>query len=385
MSIFEKLFIRDYKNTADPTVRSRYGMAAGGFGIVSNTLLCAIKIAVGVIGHSVSIIADGLNNLSDAGSSVATIVGFKLTSRPPDKEHPFGHARYEYLTALFVAMLVLSIGVILGKTSIEKIISPEALSVSTWTYVVLSVSILGKLIQMLLYRKLGNAIDSGALRASAMDARNDMLATLAALISAIVFHTAKVNIDGYAGLFVSLFIVVSALKLIKETLHPLLGAAPDKSVTDKIRKKILAYPQVLGIHDLILHSYGANRFYAVVHLELASDTDFAEAHALADRIEKDFPLSEGITLSIHLDPVDVGNEESDAVKARVTKILSLLDSRITIHDFRLTRTDSAVEVSFDAVVPYDKNITEEELQTILKERFHSGDVRYDFHVTLDKA
>ncbi len=238
---------------------------------------------------------------------------------------------------------------------------------------------------MLLYRKLGTAIDSGALRASAMDARNDVLATLAALVSAIVFHTAKVNVDGYAGLFVSLFIVVSALKLIKETLHPLLGAAPDKTITDKIRKKILAYPQVLGIHDLILHSYGANRFYAVVHLELASDTDFAEAHALADRIEKDFPLSEGINLSIHLDPVDVGNAESDEVKARVTKILLLLDNRISIHDFRLKRLDSAVEVSFDAVIPYDKNITEEELQTILQERFNVGDARYYFNVTLDKA
>lgn len=384
MSLFEKLFIKDYKNTSDPVVRSRYGMAAGGFGIISNTVLCAIKIAAGAIGHSVSIVADGLNNLSDAGSSVATIVGFKLTSRPADKEHPFGHARYEYLTALFVAMLVLCIGVILGKTSIEKIIRPETLSVSVWTYAVLSVSIFGKLVQMLLYRKLGTAIDSGALRASAMDARNDVLATLAALISAVVFHTAKVNVDGYAGLFVSLFIVVSALKLIKETLHPLLGAAPDKTVTERIRKKILSYPQVLGIHDLLLHSYGASHFYAVVHLELASDTDFAEAHTLADRIEKDFRLSEGIALSIHLDPVDVGNAESDAMKDRVARILSLLDSRISIHDFRLKRTSSAVEVSFDAVIPYDKNITEKELQTILSERFNTNDNQYDFNVTLDR-
>ncbi len=276
MKLFKKLFIKDYENTSDQEVRFRYGIVAGIFGIISNVILCVFKILVGVFSGSVAIVADAINNLSDAASSVVTVFGFKLSNRPADREHPFGHARYEYIAAFIIAFAVVLIGVLLLKQSIEKIITPESVNISAYTYVVLAVSIVLKILQGLIYRNFGKTINSEALKASAADSRNDVFTTIAVLISTIVIDVTGVNIDGYAGLVVSVVIIIFSIKLLKETINPLLGTVPDKELVAKISEKLRQYDEVLGFHDLMIHSYGPAITYASVHVEVDGGKNFIE-------------------------------------------------------------------------------------------------------------
>lgn len=384
MTLIKKLLIRNYKDTDRPEVRFRYGIVAGMIGIVFNLLLFGAKIAVGLIGNSLTVVADAVNNLSDSGSSVVTLFGFKLSSRPADKEHPFGHARYEYVSGLVVAFLVLAIGVLLAKSSVEKMITPEVVNVTTLTYVVLALSIGIKVFLALLNRNFGKAIDSAPLMASAADARNDILSTLTVLIATVVIDTTGVNLDAYFGLAVSVFIVVSAVKLIRESIDPILGTRPDPDQVRLIREKLLSYPHVRGIHDLMIHNYGAANCFAVVHVEIPADTDLMEAHDMIDDIELDFKKNLGIHLTIHYDPIVTDDPELNAILQKVSAVIASLDQNLTMHDFRLVRGITHTNVLFDVVVPFECKLTRDDIVCSLDAAFVGEETKYYFAIDIDR-
>lgn len=390
MKFIRKLFIKDYQDTQNPKVRFRYGLVAGIFGIISNALLCVFKLIVGVVGNSITIIADAINNLSDAGSSVVTLVGFKLSATPPDNDHPFGHARYEYITSLLVSVTVLFIGILLLKSSIEKCITPEEVSVSVYTYIVLGVAIAMKLVQMLIYLDFSKAINSGALKASAADSRNDVLATVAVLISTIVIDVAgdkispKVSVDGIMGIAVSAFIIVSSILLIKEAMSPILGEKPPKELVDKITAKILSYNGVIGVHDLVVHSYGENHCFVVAHVEVPADVDITKSHDVIDNIEHDFWNEMHVRITIHMDPVDTKNKQLAVLKLRAQNAIANLDENLSLHDFRLVSGQTHTNMLFDVVIPYGSKITLDDVKDALKKEFGNDPVKYFFVIDMDR-
>ena len=390
MKFIRKLFIKDYQDTQNPKVRFRYGLVAGIFGIISNALLCVFKLIVGVVGNSITIIADAINNLSDAGSSVVTLVGFKLSATPPDNDHPFGHARYEYITSLLVSVTVLFIGILLLKSSIEKCITPEEVSVSVYTYIVLGVAIAMKLVQMLIYLDFSKAINSGALKASAADSRNDVLATVAVLISTIVIDVAgdkispKVSVDGIMGIAVSAFIIVSSILLIKEAMSPILGEKPPKELVDKIIAKILSYDGVIGVHDLVVHSYGENHCFVVAHVEVPADVDITKSHDVIDNIEHDFWNEMHVRITIHMDPVDTKNKQLAVLKLRAQNAIANLDENLSLHDFRLVSGQTHTNMLFDVVIPYGSKITLDDVKDALKKEFGNDPVKYFFVIDMDR-
>lgn len=390
MKFIRKLFIKDYQDTQNPKVRFRYGLVAGIFGIISNALLCVFKLIVGVVGNSITIIADAINNLSDAGSSVVTLVGFKLSATPPDNDHPFGHARYEYITSLLVSVTVLFIGILLLKSSIEKCITPEEVSVSVYTYVVLGVAIAMKLVQMLIYLDFSKAINSGALKASAADSRNDVLATVAVLISTIVIDVAgdkispKVSVDGIMGIAVSAFIIVSSILLIKEAMSPILGEKPPKELVDKITAKILSYDGIIGVHDLVVHSYGENHCFVVAHVEVPADVDITKSHDVIDNIEHDFWNEMHVRITIHMDPVDTKNKQLAVLKLRAQNAIANLDENLSLHDFRLVSGQTHTNMLFDVVIPYGSKITLDDVKDALEKEFGNDPVKYFFVIDMDR-
>ncbi|MEG2688347.1 MAG: cation diffusion facilitator family transporter [Clostridia bacterium] len=384
MEFLKKILIKDYKDTANPAVRFRYGLTAGIIGIVSNMLLFAFKLLVGILSASITIIADAINNLSDAGSSVVTLIGFKLSARPADKEHPFGHARFEYISALIVALVVLVIGVLLLKSSIEKIVVPSIVTINTLTYIILAIAIVMKFFQMLIYRNFAKSIESGTLKASAADSRNDVLTTIAVLISTIIIDQTGVNIDGYMGVAVSLFIIISSLKLIKDTMDPILGTEPDRELVEKIRKKLLSYDGVIGIHDLMIHNYGASSCFVIVHVEVPANVDIMKSHDIIDNIEHDFASELGLHLNIHMDPVDTEDSELEALKERSLAVLERLNTELGLHDFRLVRGETHTNILFDVVIPFDCKVKKAEIEDALKEEFKNDSVVYYFVIDVDR-
>lgn len=391
MKIFEplkKTFIKDYKNVSSSAVRYRYGLLAGIFGILTNVVLFVMKIVFGLIAGSISVVADAVNNLSDAGSSGVTVVGFKLSNRPPDKEHPFGHARYEYITGLVVAFIVLIIGGTLLKSSIERIITPELIDASVWTAAVLVVSIFLKTIQGMLYTDFGKAINSPSLGASATDSRNDVISTSLVLIStvgAIFLPEIFSKVDSYLGLAVSLFIIVSGVKLVKETVDPLLGGVPDKDLVVQIREKFKNYPEIIGTHDLMVHSYGPGKVFATIHAEVDADTDVMLSHDLIDNIERKF-RRDGIFMVIHMDPVVTSDPEIAMLRDRVYEVLqAAYGDKISLHDFRMVKGITHTNVLFDAVVPFDEKITAEDIAALLSEKIDSGGTTYYYMVNIDRS
>ena len=390
MKFIRKLLIKEYQDTQNPKVRFRYGLVAGIFGIISNALLCVFKLIVGIIGNSITIVADAINNFSDAGSSVVTLVGFKLSATPPDNDHPFGHARYEYITSLLVSVTVLFIGILLLKSSIEKCITPEAVSVNVYTYVVLGAAIAMKLVQMLIYLDFSKAISSGALKASAADSRNDVLATVAVLISTIVIDVAgdkissKVSVDGIMGIAVSAFIIVSSILLVKESISPILGEKPSKELVDKITAKILSYDGVIGVHDLVVHSYGENHCFVVAHVEVPQDVEITKSHDVIDNIEHDFWNEMHVRITIHMDPVDTKNEKLAELKLRAQNALANLDEELSLHDFRIVSGQTHTNMLFDVVIPYDSKLSLDDVKNAMEREFANDPVKYFFVIDVDR-
>ena len=352
-NLLPRLFIRDYKNFENPTVRSAYGKLAGVVGIICNVLLFAAKLAIGLLSGSVSITADAVNNLSDASSSVVTLLGFKLAEKPADEDHPYGHARMEYLSGLAVAALILVIGVELVKSSVTKIIHPEPVAFSPALVVVLVLSMAVKLWMCHFNSSLGRRMDSDTLKATAADSRNDVITTGAVLLAAIVAQVTNLYIDGYAGLLVALFILWSGVGIAKDTMDPLLGLAPSPELVQQISDEIRGYDKVLGLHDLMVHDYGPGRRFASVHVEMDSHEDPLVCHDIIDDIECQALEELHVHLVIHYDPVVEDDAEWNQMRQAVEATAAALSPRLSVHDFRLVRGAKGTKVVFDLAVPYD--------------------------------
>lgn len=387
MRLIKKLFIKDYKNTTDSKVRFKYGFVAGIFGILSNLLLFVGKLFIGLLSGSITIIADAINNLSDMGSCAIVLFGFKLSSKPADSEHPFGHERYEQIMALIVAVIVMAIGVLLSKSSIEKLISPEPTTVSVTTYVILGLAILVKIFQMFLYSDFAKSINSDVLKASSIDSRNDVISTSAVLVAMVlvnIFGNISFSIDGAFGLIVSIFIIISAVKLIKETIGPLLGEMPDKDFVQSLKDKILSYDGVLGLHDFVIHSYGANNYFVNAHVEVSSKVDVMISHDMIDNIERDFKEQLNIVLSIHMDPIETDNEEVNFNKKKVEVILKNIDESLSFHDFRMVFGETHTNILFDVVIPFASKLTLNDIKTELEKQYEKEEMKYFFVLGLDR-
>lgn len=348
-----KRFVKNYENTAEPAVRTAYGKLSGAVGILGNLLLFAAKLVIGMVSGSVSITADAVNNLSDASSSVVTLLGFRLASKPADEEHPYGHARMEYFSGLIVAAIILLIGVELGKSSIRKIVHPEAVEFSAALVIVLVLSILLKLWMAGFFTRLGRKIDSAALTASGADCRNDVISTGAVLLACIVGRFTGLAVDGYMGLLVAAFILYSGVTIAKETLDPLLGAAPDAGLVEAITGDLLAHPAVLGIHDLMIHDYGPGRQFASVHAEMDCRQDVLEAHEVLDTLERECMENHRVMLTIHYDPIVTDDETLNHMRRVVTEAVEAIDPRLSIHDFRMVCGCRNTNLIFDLALPFD--------------------------------
>ncbi len=369
---------------AQYNIRARIGKLSGAVGIICNCLLAAGKLIVGHMTSSMSITADGLNNLSDGASSIVTLLGFKLAEKPADRKHPYGHARIEYIAGLTVAVMILFIGLELGKSSVEKFINPEPIEFSFTAVWVLCASILVKLFMMLFNLKMGRRINSNALLATAADSRNDVMTTSAVLAASIVEHFYDVRIDGVMGIAVSLFILYSGIKLAGETMSPLLGEGANPELQKQITDYINGCPMVLGCHDLMVHDYGPGRRYASIHVEIDKNEDPMACHARIDRMERECLKNYGTHLVIHYDPVVTDDPEVNSTKRLVNTIIKVRDSRLTIHDFRMKDDGESVKMSFDMILPEDLRGQEQSIKETVEKALDSLDSKkYYADITFD--
>lgn len=371
-NILLKLFIKNCEDTQNPAVRSSIGKLAGLTGIVCNCLLTVLKLVIGLLVGSMAIIADGVNNLSDAASSLTTLLGFRMAQRPADKQHPYGHARYEYLSGLAVAALILLIGAELVKSSIAKIIKPEPIDISAATIALLAASVAVKLWMSGFYKTLGKKINSTALYATSVDSRNDVISTCAVLLGCLVNYFFGLNIDGYVGLAVAIFILYSSVGIAKDTISPLLGQQADDELVDKITELVLSHEKVLGVHDLLVHDYGPGRCYASAHVELSADEDPMACHDIIDDIECDVLEKMNVHFVIHYDPVVQNDAEQNEMRRTVGEIIRELNPAFSIHDFRIVRGSAQSKLVFDLGVPYSmiekKKEIKERIDAALNER-----------------
>lgn len=379
-----RIFVRDHKNTEDPAVRDKCGRVAGAVGIVTNFLLFLMKIIVGTAFHSVSVTADAVNNLTDSGSSVVTLIGFKMASKPADEKHPFGHARIEYLSGVIVSFIVIFLGLQLGMSSVEKILTPEENALTPVALVVLVISILAKLWQCLFYRKVGRMIKSESVEATSKDSRNDVIATSVVLLGAVITMLTGVNLDGYMGAAVALFIVFSGVQLTVSTADPLLGQAPEGELVQTITEKMLSYPGIIGMHDLAVHNYGVGRCFASAHCEVDAKNDILVSHDLIDNIERDFSRDLGIHMVIHLDPVIVGDARTDALHRKVQSLITALYPTVTIHDFRVIWGVTHSNIVFDASVPFAVKDSDAVITQKVEAEIQKLDPGYRTVVTIDR-
>lgn len=369
---------------AQYNIRARIGKLSGAVGIICNCLLAAGKLIVGHMTSSMSITADGLNNLSDGASSIVTLLGFKLAEKPADRKHPYGHARIEYIAGLTVAVMILFIGLELGKSSVEKLINPEPIEFSFTAVWVLCASILVKLFMMLFNLKMGRRINSNALLATAADSRNDVMTTSAVLAASIVEHFYDVRIDGVMGIAVSLFILYSGIKLTGETMSPLLGEGANPELQKQITDYINGCPMVLGCHDLMVHDYGPGRRYASIHVEIDKNEDPMACHARIDRMERECLKNYGTHLVIHYDPVVTNDPEVNSTKRLVNTIIKVRDGRLTIHDFRMVDDGESVKMSFDMILPEDLRGQEQSIKETVEKALNSLDSKkYYADITFD--
>ena len=371
-NILLRLFIKNCEDTQNPAVRSSIGKLAGLTGIVCNCLLTVLKLVIGLLVGSMAIIADGVNNLSDAASSLTTLLGFRMAQRPADKQHPYGHARYEYLSGLAVAALILLIGAELVKSSIAKIIKPEPIDISAATIALLAASVAVKLWMSGFYKTLGKKINSTALYATSVDSRNDVISTCAVLLGCLVNYLFGLNIDGYVGLAVAIFILYSSVGIAKDTISPLLGQQADDELVDKITELVLSHEKVLGVHDLLVHDYGPGRCYASAHVELSADEDPMACHDIIDDIECDVLEKMNVHFVIHYDPVVQNDAEQNEMRRTVGEIIRELNPAFSIHDFRIVRGSAQSKLVFDLGVPYSmiekKKVIKERIDAALNER-----------------
>ena len=386
MDFLVRRFIKDYENVENAKVRTAYGMLAGITGICCNLLLFGGKLFAGLVVNSISVMADAFNNLSDAASSIIGFVGVRMAEKPADEEHPFGHGRMEYIAAFVVACLVIQVGFSLLKTAVGKILHPETLSFSAYSVGILVCSVLVKLWMASYNRKLGKKINSTVMMATAADSLGDVGATSATIVSLLVFRFLHINIDGVIGLVVSVLVLLAGVNIAKDTLAPLLGQAIEPEIYHRISEFVESYDGIIGSHDLIVHNYGPSRSMASIHAEVPAKVDIEDSHAVVDRIERDALEKLGIFLVIHMDPVETDNEQAAVLKEMVIDVILHLDSRLTLHDFRIVQSQAHVNLIFDLVVPreYTKQMREELTRKVC-EKVRERDSRCACIITVENS
>lgn len=376
-------FVKNYQDVADPRVRTAYGLFASVVGIVCNLLLSLGKGVVGVFSGSVAIVADAVNNLSDASSNIISLLGFKLASKPADHGHPYGHGRVEYLAGLTVAVLVLLVGVELVKSSIDEIMHPKLVDFTWVAVAVLVGSVLVKIWMAAFNYRIGGRIDSVALKATAADSRNDAITTTAVLAALLVDHYTDLYLDGWAGLVVGVFIVISSIGLIRDAVEPLLGCAPDPQQVRHIHDTILSYPGVLGTHDLMIHDYGPGRQFASAHVEMAAEQNVLEAHDVIDTIEQDFLHNDNLVMTIHYDPIVTSDEAVNTLRSWMDEQVRAIDERLSIHDLRVAPGPTHTNVIFDCVKPGEVSLSDDELRACIRARVRVEHPEYVCKITID--
>ena len=371
-----KLFIKDKDKVDDNEVRGKYAMLSSITGIVVNILLSVFKLIIGLIANSMSIISDALNNVSDAGSSIITMVGFKMSQKKVDSDHPWGHGRMEYITALFVDILIILVGFELLQSSVDKIIHPELPNISNVTIILLVVAIFAKLWLFLFYRKIAKKINSAAIKGTAYDSISDSISTLAVLISAIVARFAGISIDGYVSLLVSIFILITGIKAVKEIVDLLLGQKPDPEYVKAIEEFAKKYDTIEGIHDIMVHDYGPGRKIVSLHAEIPANSDICRAHDIIDQMEQDIFEEFGCITTIHMDPIVVDDEEINSMKKKAEEIVKNMNEKYSIHDFRMTDGGERINLIFDLVVPTDEKADKEELIKTIQQELKKENEKY---------
>lgn len=371
ITLLEKIVLKNTEGDSPSELRRKYGMLFGGVGIFLNIVLFAIKLIAGIISGSVAIVADSLNNLSDCGSSIISLVGFKLAGQKPDTNHPFGHGRFEYISGLVISMLIILMGGELFITSIRKIFNATPIIYNNVVLIILIISIVVKL-YMFYYNKSGaEKFKSSVMKATSMDSLSDSVTTLVVLISTLVAHFCGLKIDGFAGLIVSVFILYSGITSAKDTIDPLLGSKPDKEFVEKIANFVMSFEGIYGVHDLVVHDYGAGRMMISLHAEVPADGNIVALHDTIDNIEHKLQETLGCHATIHMDPVQVNDENTNRMKRLTTLIVKSIDESFTIHDFRMVYGQTHINLIFDVVVPYEVNMTEDEVKDAICSKVRS--------------
>ncbi len=371
-----KRFVKNYETTDDPKVRESYGTLSSVLSIILNAIMVIFKLFFGYVTGSVAISADGFNNLSDMGSNLATLFGFKMASKHPDSEHPYGHGRIEYIVGMIIAFLILFMGISSLKEAVGKIIDPEKISFSLSALIVLVVAIFIKLWMAFFNKYCAKKIDSSALEAAGQDSLNDVLSTGATLISLVFVLFSDFSLDGYIGLLVSILVIKSGIEIFKSTMDPLLGMAPDKELVDELVKYVKSYEVTKGVHDLMMHDYGPGRRYLSLHVEVDSKDDIMKIHDQIDLIERDILNKYGILTTIHMDPIEVDNKKIIELKEKVSKIVKEINDKYTIHDFRMVSGPTHTNIIFDVVLPADDKSDHEAVKKAIESKIKALDQSY---------
>ncbi|MGN1122183.1 MAG: cation diffusion facilitator family transporter [Eubacteriales bacterium] len=387
ISILSKFFIKNHHDYSDAAVRGAYGVLCGVTGIVLNVILFAFKLFAGLVSGSVAVTADAFNNLSDAGSSVITLIGFRLAAQKPDRDHPFGHGRYEYISGLIVALIIMLMGIELAKESFDKILHPQAVELSAVTFLVLAVSVAVKLYMSLYNRAIGKKINSPAMKATAADSISDVVSTTVVMLAMAVTYFTNWQIDGYCGLAVALFILYAGFGAARDTINPLLGQPPTKEFVEEIRNIVMSYPQVKGIHDLVVHDYGPGRIMVSLHAEVDESANLLETHDVIDNIEKYITEKMGCSAVIHMDPIAVEDGAVVDLKKKLTAFVkSSLAPEASLHDFRIVRGTSHTNVIFDILMPYESALSDEQIRKAIRDYLDTLDnARYFAVITVDRS
>ena len=382
--ILIKLFIKD-KDVKNLEVRNKYAMLSSITGIVLNILLSIFKLIVGLISNSISIVSDAVNNITDAGSSVVTMIGFKMSQKKVDKNHPWGHGRMEYISAFIVDILIILVGFELLRTSIEKIFNPELPLIGNVTIIILVASILAKLWLFFFYKKIAKTIDTAAIKGNAYDSISDVISTTAVLISAIVARVFEISIDGYISFLVSIFILYTGAKAIKEIIDILLGSSPDPEFVKEIEEFVKNYDLVVGIHDMMIHDYGPGRKIISFHAEVPADINIGKAHDVIDRIEQDIFEKYNCITTIHMDPIVVDDEEINSMKKTTEEIVKSINQEFSIHDFRMTDGGERINLIFDLVLPREGEFDKEQIRKEVQEKIHKINNKYYAVITVEHS
>ena len=388
VNLIRRIFIKDYQNVRDKKVREKHGLVASIGGVIVNIILFVVKFLIGVLVGSRAIISDAINNLTDLVSNVVSLFGFKIASRPADKKHPYGHERVEYITGMIVSFIIIAVAIVLGYTSIMALVSHDVnVTFTIASFIVLGVAIVGKILLGLFYNGMGKAIDSVSLKANMQDSMNDAISTGAVLVSSLViyFIPSLWWLDPAVSIAVAIFILYSGIKLVMETVSPLIGLTPDSDFVKEILKEVMSFKGVLGIHDLVVHSYGETKIFITLHVEVDAYVDVMESHDLIDNIESEIGKKFGVELTIHMDPVDTKNPEIVRLKEEIAKALGKFNAGLTFHDLRIVKGVTHTNVLFDVVLPLECHLNQDEVVKEIKKTISNLDKKYRTVIKIDNA